>query len=76
MASVADRGRGPGHARFVMRPRRWYADEVAPPRRKHYKLTLQHWRYRSLSASPYVIEKPTNEPSQLVFRGKKKRAKL
>jgi hypothetical protein len=32
-----------------MRPRRWYTDEVAPPRRRQaVKLTSELWRYRSL----------------------------
>lgn len=48
MPSAADRGRGVCHARFAMRPRRWYADEVAPPGRRNQKLTAHLWRYRSL----------------------------
>jgi hypothetical protein len=48
MSRAANHGRGIGHAWFAMRPRRWYADEVAPPGRRNVKLTAQLWRYRSL----------------------------
>lgn len=33
----------------VMRPRRWYGDEIAPQRRKNVKLNARSWHYRSLS---------------------------
>jgi hypothetical protein len=48
MPHAADRGYGAGYAWFAMRPRRWYADEVAPPGRRNVKLTAHLWRYRSL----------------------------
>jgi hypothetical protein len=48
MPRAADRGHGVVHAWFAMRPRRWYADEVAPPGRPNVKLTARLWRYRSL----------------------------
>jgi len=47
MWHAADPAR-PVHPKAVMRPRRWYTDEVAPPRRRDIKLTTRLWRYRSL----------------------------
>jgi len=54
---------GPGqqiaHPRYAMRPRRWYANEAAPPGHRAMKLTAQLWRYRylvrqkSYDAAPY-----------------------
>ncbi len=47
------------HPRFAMRPRRWYASEVAPPGRRALKLTTRLWVYRALvrqknnDAAPY-----------------------
>jgi hypothetical protein len=49
MSRAADQGHGAGHAQFAMRPRRWYANEVAPPGRPNLKLTALLWRYRSLA---------------------------
>jgi len=49
MSRAADQGCSAGHARFVMRPRRWYDDEVAPAGRRNLKLTALLWRYRSLA---------------------------
>jgi hypothetical protein len=59
MPCAAGSGRHIAHPRFAMRPRRWYANEVAPPGRRAMKLTAQLWRYRYLvrqktyDAAPY-----------------------
>jgi hypothetical protein len=36
------------HVGAAMRPRRWYTDEVAPPRHNNAKVTALTWRYHSL----------------------------
>ena len=47
MFDAVDQGDRAAHLGAVMRPRRWYTDEFAPPRRD-IKLTARLWRYRSL----------------------------
>lgn len=44
VASQAPPGPRP---RAIMRPRRWYTDEIPPTRRKAVKLNSTLWRYRS-----------------------------
>jgi hypothetical protein len=47
MVDTSERGR-PIHTGAEMRPRRWYSDERAPPRRVA-RMTSELWRYRSLA---------------------------
>ena len=58
MPPAAEQGRGVAHAWFAMRPRRWYADEIAPPGRPNVKLTARLWRYRSLVRRKYYDADP------------------
>ena len=47
MFDIADRQIRTIRSGAGMRPRRWYTDEAAPPRRA-VSLTSELWRYRSL----------------------------
>ena len=48
MWPAAEQRGGVARPGVTMRPRRWYTDEVTPPRRQGVKLTARLWRYRAL----------------------------
>ena len=52
-----------------MRPRRWYADEIAPQQRRNVKLDARNWRYRS-----YIRRK--HEDAAPMIRAASLRARL
>jgi hypothetical protein len=69
MIDAADRQIRTVHPGAEMRPRRWYTDEVAPPRRRQaVKLTSQLWRYRTLVRRPKNDAAPTAGAASLCWR--------
>ena len=54
------------YARAEMRPRRWYTDERAPPRRAA-RMTSALWRYRSLAQRRKNDAAPTTGAASVCY---------